>query len=184
MYNDIEAQKYDAYNKKIIDLEVKKIDDEELIKILKNCKDIDEIQSLEKLVHKLVNSKVEDLPCYCSLKKLIDLKDEKLILEFVDYCAKLCIEEEKLELMCEVTILLQDFIDINFYKNPVSRLVKQLTYVKVPSKWCKINEFQSINENLYGYKIHDPELSKIDRFVFTLLFTFFVLRTNCGLYYE
>jgi hypothetical protein len=183
MNDDIEAQEYDAFKKILDDLEVKsscKIDDKELIKILKNCNGIDEIQSLENLVHKLVNSKVEDLPSYGSLKKLIDLRDEKLILEFFDYCAKLCIEEVKLELMCEVTILLQGFIDIPFYKNPVSRLIKQLTYVKVPSKWSEINEFQSINENHYGYKIHNPKLSNFDRFVFTLLFTFFILRTNCG----
>ncbi|RGB33558.1 hypothetical protein C1646_761548 [Rhizophagus diaphanus] len=165
MNNDIEAQEYNVYKKILDDLEAKnscKIDENGLIKILENSNGIDEIQSLEKLVHKLINSEVEELPCHGSLRKLIDLRDEKLISEFFDYCAKLCIEEEKLELMCEVTILLQDFIDISFYKSPVSRLVKQLTYVKVPLKWCEINEYQSTNENLYGYKIHNPKIAKID----------------------
>ncbi|GBC09753.1 hypothetical protein RclHR1_00910003 [Rhizophagus clarus] len=166
MNDDIETQEYNSYKKIINDLEVKssKIDESTLIKSLENCKDIEEIQTLENLVHKLVNSKVEDLPCYDSLKKLIDLRDEKSILEFFDYCAKLCIEEEKLELMCEVTVLFQDFINIPFYKSPVSRLIKQLTYVKVPSKWCEINEYQSENENLYGYKIHNPKIPKVDRY--------------------
>ncbi|PKK68971.1 hypothetical protein RhiirC2_749230 [Rhizophagus irregularis] len=184
MNDDIEAQEYNVYKKILDDLEAKnscKIDENGLIKILENSNGIDEIQSLENLVHKLVNSKVEELPCHGSLRKLIDLRDEKLISEFFDYCAKLCIEEEKLELMCEVTILLQDFIDISFYKSPVSKLVKQLTYVKVPLKWCEINEYQSTNENLYGYKIHNPKIPKIDKYVFTLLFTFFILHTNCGL---
>ncbi|CAB4431420.1 unnamed protein product [Rhizophagus irregularis] len=167
MNDDIEAQEYNVYKKILDDLEAKnscKIDENGLIKILENSNGIDEIQSLENLVHKLANSKVEELPCYGSLRKLIDLRDEKLISEFFDYCAKLCIEEEKLELMCEVTILLQDFIDISFYKSPVSKLVKQLTYVKVPLKWCEINEYQSTNENLYGYKIHNPKIPKIDKF--------------------
>jgi hypothetical protein len=177
MNNDIEAplvnkKEYDVYKEILGDLEEKcshKVDENTLIKSLKNCNNNDEIQSLENLVYNLINSKDVDLPSYGPLRKLIDSKDETSILEFFEYCVKLCIKEEKLELMCEVTILLQDFIDLPFYKNPVGRLMKQLTYVKVPSKWCEISEYQSSNENLYGYKIHNPELSRFDRFVYMIM---------------
>src|ERR1043165_1831983 len=153
MNNDIEApfeSKDEHQHEEILGyLEEKsylKVDENMLIKNLEKCKNIGEIQSLENLVYKLSNSDVVDLPCYGPLKKLIDLKDENSILEFFDYCVKLCIKEEKLKLMCEVTILLQDFIDTTFYKSPVGRLMKQLSYVKVPSKWCEITEYQSTNE--------------------------------------
>ncbi|CAG8468019.1 2537_t:CDS:2 [Funneliformis mosseae] len=163
----VKKKENDAHKKFFDDLEEKskcKVDENMIINTLENCNDNEEIQSLENLVHQLANSKVVELPYYGSLKKLIDLKDEKSIMEFFDYCAKVCIEEEKLELMCEVIVLLQEFIDIPFYKSPVARLIKQLTYVKVPLKWCKLREYQSINENLYGYKIHNPKLSKFDRY--------------------
>ncbi|PKY39702.1 hypothetical protein RhiirA4_452946 [Rhizophagus irregularis] len=169
MSDDIEAQEYNVHEN-ILDGLISRSRKIELIKSSEKCNGADEIIQLDKLVHDLVNSKVENLPCYGSLtklKELIKLEDEKLISEFFDYCAKLCIEEEKLELMCVVTILLQDFINIPLYKSPVSRLIKRLTYVKVPSKWCEKNEFKSINENLYGYKahnVHNLKPSIIDRF--------------------
>ncbi|CAB4494368.1 unnamed protein product [Rhizophagus irregularis] len=170
MSDDIEAQEYNVHEN-ILDGLISRSRKIESIKSLEKCNGADEIIQLDKLVHDLVNSKVENLPCYGSLtklKELIKLEDEKLISEFFDYCAKLCIEEEKLELMSVVTILLQDFISIPLYKSPVSRLIKRLTYVKVPSKWCEKVEFISKNENLYGYKthndVHNPELSIIDRF--------------------
>ncbi|CAG8454614.1 1796_t:CDS:2 [Funneliformis caledonium] len=174
----VKKKENDAHKKFFDDLEEKskcKVDENMIINTLENCNDNEEIQSLENLVHQLANSKVVELPYYGSLKKLIDLKDEKSIMEFFDYCAKVCIEEEKLELMCEVIVLLQEFIDIPFYKSPVARLIKQLTYVKVPLKWCKLREYQSVNENLYGYKIHNPKLSKFDSYpedptVFNALF--------------
>ncbi|UZO18386.1 uncharacterized protein OCT59_009700 [Rhizophagus irregularis] len=168
MSDDIEAQEYNVHEN-ILDSLISRSRKIESIKSLEKCNGADEIIQLDKLVHDLVNSKVENLPCYGSLtklKELIKLEDEKLISEFFDYCAKLCIEEEKLELMSVVTILLQDFISIPLYKSPVSRLIKRLTYVKVPSKWCEKVEFISKNENLYGYKthndVHNPELSIID----------------------
>jgi hypothetical protein len=179
MNRDIEAllvyreeHNHDAHKNIIGYLEEKshlKVDEDMLIKSLEKCSNINEIQSIENLVYKLSNSEIVDLPCYGPLKRLINLKDEYSILEFTDYCVKLCIEEENLELMCEITVLLQDFIDLPFYKNPVGRLMKQLTYVKVPSKWCEISEYQSSNENLYGYKIHNPELSRFDRFVYMIM---------------
>jgi hypothetical protein len=189
MSDDIEAQEYNVHEN-ILDGLISRGRKIESIKSLEKCNGADEIIQLDKLVHDLVNSKVENLPCYGSftkLKELIKLEDEKLISEFFDYCAKLCIKEEKLKLMCVVTILLQDFINIPLYKSPVSRLIKRLTYVKVPSKWCEKNEFKSINENLYGYKahnVHNLKPSMIDRFVFILPFTFFILRTNYGSYNE
>jgi hypothetical protein len=104
MSDDIEAQEYNVHEKILDDL-ISRSRKIESIKSLKKCNGADEIiQQLDKMVHDLVNSKVENLPCYGSLTKLIKLEDEKLILEFFDYCAKLCIEEEKLELMCVVTI--------------------------------------------------------------------------------
>ncbi|RGB33363.1 hypothetical protein C1646_761819 [Rhizophagus diaphanus] len=160
MSDDIEAQEYN-YNvhDEFLDSLISRNREIGSIESLKKCNGVDDIiQPLNKLVHDLINSKVENLPCYGSLiklKELIKLEDEKLISEFFDYCAKLCIEEEKLELMCVVTILLQDFINIPLYKSPVSRFIKRLTYVKVPSKWCEKDEFKSINENLHGYKAHD-----------------------------
>ncbi|CAB5381547.1 unnamed protein product [Rhizophagus irregularis] len=170
MSDDIEAQEYNVHEN-ILDGLISRSRKIESIKSLEKCNGADEIIQLDKLVHDLVNSKVENLPCYGSLtklKELIKLEDEKLISEFFDYCAKLCIEEEKLELMSVVTILLQDFISIPLYKSPVSRLIKRLTYVKVPSKWCEKVEFISKNENLYGYKthndVHNPELSIIDSY--------------------
>ncbi|PKK78332.1 hypothetical protein RhiirC2_861356 [Rhizophagus irregularis] len=177
MSDDIEAQEYNVHEN-ILDGLISRSRKIESIKSLEKCNGADEIIQLDKLVHDLVNSKVENLPCYGSLtklKELIKLEDEKLISEFFDYCAKLCIEEEKLELMSVVTILLQDFISIPLYKSPVSRLIKRLTYVKVPSKWCEKVEFISKNENLYGYKthndVHNPELSTIDS-VIAILITF------------
>src|SRR2546421_2567128 len=100
MSNDIESpfmnkEDSDAYKKTFHDLEKKcdlKIDENALIKVIENCNKNDEIQSLENLVHKFVNCKLEELPHYGLLKKLIDSKDENSILEFFDFCVKSCIE--------------------------------------------------------------------------------------------
>ena len=91
---------------------------------------------------------------------------------YLNYCMNK--NKGKYRFMLVVSNLLPILTD-NSYKSIVDKLTKQLNYIKVPSEWCKKENFLSIREELWGYKFpnsNDTELSSsiFDRFV---LFTFF-----------
>ena len=123
-------------------------------KDLKNCKlDIHKYKKLDKN----------------ACDKIINSENDELIQKILNHCVKKCIVEEKPGYMLMIADLLPDLA--KQYNNLAIHLVKQLTYVKVPSEWCEKNKFNSTNEYLWGYKFPDPKLSPspFDRFVTFLL---------------
>jgi hypothetical protein len=127
---------------------------------LKNCKlAVQEYQKLDK----------------DACDQIIHSENDELIQKILNHCVKKCIREEKPGFMLMVADLLPELA--KSYNDSVINLIKQLTYVKIPSEWCEQNKFVSTNEYLWGYKFPDPKLSSsiLDRFV-TFSYTFHRLR--------
>ncbi|RGB32381.1 hypothetical protein C1646_762971 [Rhizophagus diaphanus] len=76
-----------------------------------------------------------------NMRKLIQSKNNDSVYNFLNSQLKKCIAENKVEHMLIVAVSLPHLVD-NFYESPVARLMKQLTYIKVP-------------QNLYGYSTHE-----------------------------
>jgi hypothetical protein len=104
--------------------------------------------------------------------KIIKPENKELTQKFFNHCVEKCIKEEKPEFMLVIADLLPDLA--KSHNCLVDNLIKQITYVKVPSKWCekKTINFNSTNGNFWSYKFPDPKLSLslFDRFVLFFLY--------------
>ncbi|EXX61988.1 hypothetical protein RirG_166050 [Rhizophagus irregularis DAOM 197198w] len=124
----------------------------EIQELLNKCNfenyDITNLKDTYNNVNKcLKNCDLDNCDHELNLQELIQSKDDKLIEKFFDKCVDKCTNEGKFELMLLVTILLPHLI-VESYENPVIKLMKQITYVKVPNNLCGY----SIRENLWSYK--------------------------------
>ncbi|PKK68513.1 hypothetical protein RhiirC2_782177 [Rhizophagus irregularis] len=110
--------------------------------------DITNLKDIYNNVNKcLKNCDLDNCDHELNLQELIQSKDDKLIEKIFDKCVDKCTNKGKFELMLLVTILLPHLI-VESYESPVVKLMKQITYVKVPNNLCGY----SIRENLWSYK--------------------------------
>jgi hypothetical protein len=116
-------------------------------------------------------------------KVINDQRNDEPIEKFLNFCVKKCIKDNDPGFMFEVADKLPDLAK-NHY-SPVANLIKQITYVKIPSTWCdeenvKLRKFNSDKENLWSYKFPDPKSTPSS--LFDRLVHFFLISSiNCTL---
>jgi hypothetical protein len=124
----------------------------EIQELLNKCNfenyDITNLKDIYNNVNKcLKNCDLDNCDHELNLQEFIQSKDDKLIEKFFDKCVDKCTNEGKFELMLLVAILLPHLV-VESYERPIVKLMKQITYVKVPNNLCGY----SIRENLWSYK--------------------------------
>lgn len=156
----------DEINQQLInDLEV------DCIKVIEIQQEIQNLTNdITKYLFEGYEEKFNQLEKENCLTELVKSKNDELVRKFLNRCVKKCIKERKLDAMLAVTIILPDLV-AKSYKKPVVDLIKQLTYVKIPSIWCQRTEkekFNTIseNENFWPYMLPNPKF--LFRFVFSL----------------
>lgn len=164
-------------------------DDDEINQQLINdlridCIDVIEIQQeIQNLTNDITENlfegyekKFDQLKKENCLTELVKSKNDELIRKFLNRCMIKCIKERKLDAMLAVTIILPDLV-AKSYKKPVVDLMRQLTYLEVPSIWYQRTEKKKLNiisenENFWPYMLPNPK--SLFQFVYALFFSMHV----------